>query len=122
MIYNPLQRGPRDWATKKGFKRSESTSRVKNGKKISANPKVAKVAGDGLYGFKTRRQKDEVAITTGQDGEYIRVNRYAKRIRRKLHKLLTRREVIEANREDKPKPQRKRNRGAMYGRRRKAQK
>jgi len=71
----------------------EYTVRVKDGKEsMAGNPELAKKAGNRQYGFALKR--GFVPITTGLDGQYIKVKKTACRPRKRVYsRLLTNKEI-----------------------------
>jgi len=65
----------------------EWTRRVKGGRRFSSNGDLDKVAGDGRYGFTTKRPF--VNITKGLDGQNIKSRKTACRPRKNVCKLAT---------------------------------
>jgi hypothetical protein len=93
MIYNrPWKKKDREFLKEHrlGF---EYTVKVKDGPgKMSANPDLAQKAGNRTQGFGTKR--NFVPITTGLDGQYMKVRKTACRPRKRVtHRLLSREQI-----------------------------
>lgn len=65
----------------------EWTRRVKGGKRFSSNGDLDRVAGNGQYGFTTKRPF--VNITKGLDGQYVKSRKTACRPRKNICRLAT---------------------------------
>ncbi len=71
-VYNRLEGQAREWAISQRMPRAEYGERVKSGKQIRSNARLAMIAGDGTFGFNSRRRaKDSVKITKGTQGQYM---------------------------------------------------
>ena len=93
MIYNRLaRRGERKFARNNNVRNGESCRYVKGSRKISSNPDLAKIAGDGKFGF-AMRPPSETKLVKSNDGQaMIKANRYCKKPKHVNH-LITRQEM-----------------------------
>jgi len=104
-VYNSLEGEARAWASDNKFSRGEYAIRVKGGKKVSSNAEVARVAGDGRFGFNSRKVcMDPVRMICGMDGQYIKKRKSVARPRKNISRLwmkkdLTRDIMLELERE-----------------------
>ena len=73
MSYNRLQGDTREWAIKNNQPRAEYANRVTKGKEVRGIPELALIAGDGKYGFHSRRHsEDPVRMVKGRAGQYTK--------------------------------------------------
>lgn len=73
MSYNRLQGEIREWAFRNGQPRAEYANRVVKGKEVRSNPELALIAGNGKYGFTSRRHaEDPVKMIKGRAGQYTK--------------------------------------------------
>ena len=93
-IYNPLKGTVRQFAVDNKFSRAEWTSWVKGGRRMATNPGIADVAGNGQFGFHSKRQSaDPVKIMVGIDGQYLRKRANIARRRKPVSPLWTRGQI-----------------------------
>jgi hypothetical protein len=96
-VYNYLkERRVRKWAGKQKVlvKNAEFCVRAVGGKVQKSNAEVARVAGNGRYGFATRRHDaEERAMTTGRDGQYMKRKKSIARRRKNVSRLATSRQI-----------------------------
>jgi len=94
--YNHIGKRARNWGDDKKVrvKSTEYCVRVKGGKVQSSNPGLAKVAGNGQYGFPTRKHdQDELGITVGMDGQFMRKRKSLARRKKNISRLATSRQI-----------------------------
>jgi len=117
-VYNRLDGQDREWAVSHKWSRAEYAERVKKGKQAKGNVGVARVAGDGQYGFSSRRvATDPVGMTEGLDKQYLKNRKSIAKPRKNTcrlwskHDLMASDEIVQAeiNKQNK-KDTRKRNR------------
>jgi len=71
--FNNLEGEARAWAASNKLAKSEFCIRVKGGKKFKGPEWIRVKCGDGRMGFSTRRkERDDVRIEVGLDGQYKR--------------------------------------------------
>ena len=94
MSYNRLQGKIREWAFRNNQPRAEYANRVTRGKKIKGNPTLALVAGDGGYGFHSRRHaEDPVRMSKGLLGQYTKFRKSVARKKKNVSRLCRRRDL-----------------------------
>lgn len=73
MSYNRLQGENREWAIQNNQPRAEYANIVVKGKMVRSNPELALIAGNGKYGFHSRRHsEDPVRMVKGLAGQYTK--------------------------------------------------
>ncbi len=127
MSYNRLQGDTREWAFKNDQPRAEYANRVTQGKEIKGNPSLSLVAGNGRYGFHSRRHAENpVRMSKGLLGQYTKFRKSVARKKKNVSRLcptkyLSDYDPIEAEirQEHTKRMQRRRNRNNKARRRRK---
>ena len=128
MSYNRLQGDTREWAIKNNQPRAEYANRVTKGKEVRGIPELALIAGDGKYGFHSRRHsEDPVRMVKGRAGQYTKFRKSVVRKKKNICRLCPRRDLGEDNpiavairKEHTKRMQRRRNRNNKARRRRPA--
>lgn len=88
MSYNRLQGEIREWAFKNDQPRAEYANRVTKGKEVKGNPVLALVAGNGKYGFHSRRHaEDPVRMVKGKEGQYTKFRKSVARKKKNVSRL-----------------------------------
>jgi len=87
--YNVLKGEARKWAQENKVPTSEKCTRVVGGRHMGRfGDRLARVAGNGLYGFSSRRQQqDPVKMTVGMDGQYKKDRKTIVRRRKNVSRL-----------------------------------
>ncbi|KKL15250.1 hypothetical protein LCGC14_2507480 [marine sediment metagenome] len=88
MSYNRLQGNTREWAFKNNQPRAEYANRVTRGKEIKGNPSLSLIAGNGKYGFHSRRHaEDPVRMVKGKEGQYTKFRKSVARKKKNVSRL-----------------------------------
>ncbi len=88
MSYNRLQGDTREWAINNQQPRAEYANRVTKGKEVRGNPTLALVAGNGKYGFHSRRHsEDPVRMVKGKAGQYTKFRKSVVRKKKNVSRL-----------------------------------
>ena len=96
MSYNRLQGEIREWAFRNDQPRAEYGNRVVGGKEIRSNPKLSLVAGNGKFGFHSRRHaEDPVRMIKGRAGQYTKFRKSVARKKKDVSRLCRRRDLGE---------------------------
>lgn len=87
--YNVLRDDDRKWAQENKMPTSEKCTHVVGGKhRGKFGDSLSKVAGNGLHGFSSKRQKqDPVKMTVGMDGQYKKDRKTIVRRRKNVSRL-----------------------------------
>jgi len=96
--YNRLTGEAREWATENKIPIGERCVRV-NGRRRMAEAEVDKVAGNGSFGFSSRRKRDEdddVKMTEGMYGQFKSGRKTVARRRKMAHNTWTKDEIRKA--------------------------
>ncbi len=126
MSYNRLQGDTREWAVNNQQPRAEYANRVVKGKEVKGNPTLALVAGNGKYGFHSRRHsEDPVRMVKGLLGQYTKFRKSVARKKKNVSRLCRRRDLgeddpiaVAIRQEHTKRMQRRRNRNGRARRRR----
>lgn len=126
MSYNRLQGGTREWAFRNDQPRAEYANRVTKGKEIRGNPGLALLAGNGKYGFHSRRHaEDPVRMSKGLLGQYTKFRKSVARKKKNVSRLCRRVDfgendpiAVAIRQEHTKRIQRRRNRNGVARRRR----
>lgn len=89
--YNRLKNEARQWARKNRIPTGERCVPVKGGRKMSKSA-ITEVAGDGSYGFSTRRDKKDgetTKVVKGLDGQWKAWRGTSVRRRKNVCRMLT---------------------------------
>ena len=96
MSYNRLQGDTREWAINNQQPRAEYANRVVKGKEVRGNPTLAQVAGNGKYGFHSRRHsEDPVRMVKGKAGQYTKFRKSVARKKKNVSRLCRKRDFGE---------------------------
>ncbi len=89
--YNRLGGVSKEWVKVRRMTQADYTVPVKGRRKpMSGDLSLTQVAGDGKWGFGTRRSnRDKTKITTGMDGQFVRDKKSVARKRKKTSHLIT---------------------------------
>lgn len=88
MSYNRLQGENREWAIKNHQPKAEYANRVSKSKEIKGNPELALIAGNGKYGFTSRRHsEDPVRMVKGKAGQYTKFRKSVARKAKNVSRL-----------------------------------
>lgn len=88
MSYNRLQGENREWAIKNHQPKAEYANRVSKGKEVKSNPELALIAGNGKYGFHSRRHsEDPVRMVKGKAGQYVKFRKSVARKAKNISRL-----------------------------------
>lgn len=130
--YNRLEGEAKEFVVSRRMSRADYTVPVKGRRKpMSGDSSLTLSAGDGTWGFGTRRNKrDKVRITEGQDGQYLRKKGSVARKRKNVCRLASKKvlgasqehpqaRLARLKREERIRRGRNRNRAATEGRKRK---
>lgn len=126
MSYNRLQGDTREWAIKNHQPRAEYANRVTQGKEVKGNPDLALIAGNGKYGFTSRRHaEDPVRMVKGLLGQYTKFRKSVARKKKNVSRLCIKRDfgeddpiVVMIRQEHTKRMNRRRNRNNKARRRR----
>lgn len=129
MSYNRLQGETREWAIQNHQPRAEYANRVVKGKMVRSNPGLSLIAGNGKYGFTSRRHaEDPVRMIKGRAGQYTKFRKSVVRKKKNVSHLCLRRDfgeddqiAVAIRQEHTKRMQRRRNRNNKARRRRPAE-
>lgn len=96
--YNVLKGEARKWAQENKVPTSEKCTRVVGGKHMGKfGDSLSRVAGNGLHGFSSRRQRqDPVKMTVGLDGQYKKDRKTVVRRRKNVCRLWNQSQIRKA--------------------------